>query len=195
MPHLQLLGDSHQGSLGGPQPAVAGSSTGAVSPFWSSFSPLGARLPTWRFCAMLILTNQSWVLVVALDSRLISSVHGDRSKSSRYCHGPRLVALSLPRVAPLWASVWSSGFLFGHLLLVCPRSQQEKHRLSSRHCCFSSCERYCSSLVWFFFGHFLPICPCPWQWKHRPSLKCCCLASRVRRCVCPVVVPVAISVG
>src|SRR5712671_1706567 len=61
--------------------------------------------------------------------------------------------------------------------------------------CFSSRERCCSLLIWFFFGHFLLICPRPWQWKHRPSLKCCCLASLVRRCVCLVVVPVAISVG
>src|SRR5712672_2712308 len=120
--HLLLLGDSHQGSLGGPQPAMSGSSTSTVSPFWSSFSSLGAGLPTQRFCAMLILTNQSWVLVVALDSKLISSVHGDRSKSSRYCHGPKLVILSLPRVTSLWSSAWFLGFLFGHLLLVCPRS-------------------------------------------------------------------------
>src|SRR5712672_1416848 len=144
---------------------------------------------------MLILTNQSWVLVVALDSKLISSVHGDRSKSSKYCHGPRSVALSSPRVASLWFSAWSLGFLFGHLLLVCPHSWQEKHRPSSRHSCFSSCERYHSSLVWFFLGHFLPICPRPWQWKHSPSLKCYCLASLIRRCVCLVVVPVAISIG
>ena len=120
--HLLSLGDSHRGLLGGPQPAVSGSSTSNVSPFWSLFSSLGARLPTRRFCAMLILTNQSWVLVVVLDSKLISSVHGDRSKSSRYCHGPKLVVLSSPRITSLWSSAWFLGFLFGHLLLVCPRS-------------------------------------------------------------------------
>jgi len=144
-------------------------------PFWSSFSPLGARLPTWRFCAMLILTNQSWVLVVAYRTlRLISSVHGDRSKSSRYCHGPRLVALSLPRVAPLWASVWSSGVsCLGTFLLVCPRSQQEKHRPLFKALLLSLLVR---GIVrhWSgsFFGHFLAkYAHVPWQWKHRPSFE------------------------
>jgi len=144
---------------------------------------------------MLILTNQSWVLVVALDSKLISSVHGDCFKSSRYCHGPRLVVPSPPRVPSCLSSSWSPGFLFGHLLLVCPCSWQEKHCPSSRYSCFSSYERYHSLLVWFFFGHLLLICPCPWQQKHRPSLRCCCLSSPVRCCAHPVVVPVAILVG
>src|SRR5712672_1708400 len=144
---------------------------------------------------MLILTNQSWVLVVALDSRLISSVHGDRSKSSRYCHGPRLVALSSPRVTSLWSLTWFPGSRFGHLLLMCPRSRQEKHCPSSRCSCFSSHERCHSLLVWFFLGHLLPTCPRSWQRKHRPSSRCCCLSSPVRRLAHPVVVLVAISVG
>jgi len=192
--HLQLLGDSHRGSLGGPQPAVVRSSTSTAPPFWSSFSSLGAGLPTQRFCAMLIFTNQSWVFVVALDSRLISSVHGDHSKSSRYCHGPRLVVSSPPRVPSGLSSAWFPRFLFGHFLLVCPCSWQEKHRPSSKHCCFSSCERYCSLLVWFFFGHFLLICPRPWQQKHKPPSRCRCLSFPVRCHAHPVVVLVAISV-
>jgi len=123
---------SHRGCLGGPQPAVAGSST-RLCLLRSRFLLWG---PTSLLCISVqsILTYQSWALVLALDSRLISSVHwGSVQVRSRSLPRPRLVALLRPEFASLWASAWCLCSCLGHPPIVSPALDKRSIITSSRY--------------------------------------------------------------